>query len=110
MRGPEFRNRSPRDFYSFVLENDLFIVFNPNKWNIDADQKDFLVQTIQSTYNDSYNIFLFCHELIWWASDNKFGNIEINYRPHYLGNSNFHTEIKPILETLSSEVVFSQAI
>ncbi|MDB4061916.1 hypothetical protein OAE04_00885 [bacterium] len=47
-RGPEFRNRSPRDFYSFVLENDLFIVLNPNKWNIDGDQKDFLVQTIQS--------------------------------------------------------------
>ena len=106
-RGPEFLNRFQTYYHSFVFENDLFVVLTPNnKWNIDKWQKNMLSRALINHIDNVNHVFIFLHELIWWAPDNKFGNIEINYRPHFPGHSNFYSEVKPMLDTLSKKVVF----
>lgn len=104
-RGPEFLKRFKKYYHSFTLHDDLFIVLSPTRWNIEGEQKDFLIKTIQQNQHQVNNIFIFCHELIWWDPDNKFGNIKINYKPHYPGQTNYYEEVKPILDTLSNEVI-----
>lgn len=103
-RGPIFENLYPY-FYSFVKEDDLFIILSPTNWNIEGAQKEFLMETIDSASADVKNIFIFCHELIWWSPDNKFGKVKINYAPHYPGSTNYWSEISPYLETKSNNIV-----
>jgi len=105
-RGPVFESIYQHDYYSFQNGKDLFIILNPTSWNIQGDQKAFLEQTLADNAEKVNNIFLFCHELIWWAPDSIFGNVEINYRPHYPGSTNFWPEIHPILDALPNNVVF----
>ena len=104
-KGNEFLTRFNSYYYHFTIQNDLFIILSPTKWNIEGKQKEFLVKTIQENQSSTNNIFIFCHELIWWDPNNKFGNIKINYRPHYPGSTNYYSEIKPILDTLPNQVV-----
>lgn len=103
-RGPVFENLFEY-YYSFKHQNDLFIILSPTNWNIEGSQKDFLTKTLDSLSASSDNIFIFCHELIWWAPNNIFGNVKINYAPHYPGSTNFWSEINPILDTLTNDVV-----
>jgi hypothetical protein len=104
-RGPLFIDIFQRYYYSFKFGNDLFIILSPTNWNIEKDQKDFLIETLNNNYLSVDNIFIFCHELIWWAPDNIFGNVEINFRPHYPGSTNYWSEINPILTALPHPVV-----
>ncbi|MCH2224109.1 MAG: metallophosphoesterase [Crocinitomicaceae bacterium] len=92
-------------YYSFKKENDLFIILSPDNWNIDKDQKEFLMNTIELESDSVKNIFIFCHELIWWSPQNQFAGVEINFRPHYPGSTNYWEEIHPILDSLSNNVV-----
>jgi hypothetical protein len=104
-RGSEFERIFKDYYYSFKFDNDLFIILSPTQWNIEGKQKEFLVQTIDNNYLSVQNIFIFCHELIWWSPDNQFRNVEINYRPHYPGSTNYWTEINPFLDSLPNNVV-----
>ncbi len=103
-RGDIFESLYPY-YYSFWEKEDLFIILSPTDWNIENEQKDFLLETIENSASMANNIFIFCHELIWWAPDNEFGNIKINYAPHYPGSTNYWSEISPILKSISKNVV-----
>lgn len=92
-------------YYQFKIEDDLFIILSPTNWSIENDQKDFLEHTINTNYREVNNIFIFCHELIWWSPENKFKNVNINYRPHYPGNTNYWSEIHPMLESLPNNII-----
>lgn len=103
-RGTIFEN-SYEYYYSFSIEQDLFIITSPTAWNIEGEQKDFLIETINEQASLSNNIFIFCHELIWWSPENEFSNVKINYPPHYPGSTNYWSEISPILEAIPNNVV-----
>lgn len=92
-------------YYSFKYQNDLFIILSPTNWNIEGVQKDFLIETLDDNSTTSDNIFIFCHELVWWAPNNIFGNVKINYASHYPGSTNYWSEINPILDALPNNVV-----
>lgn len=97
--GEEFINRFGDYYYSFIYNNDLFIVLTPglDAWNISGDQLAFLENTLDSNYTSVNNIFIFLHELIWWSPTNEYHNVHINYPPYYPGSTNFDTVVKPLL-------------
>lgn len=104
-RGVEFYERFPRAYHHFMLNEDLFILLDPKNWQIDGSQKEYLMKTISEDSEQVRNIFIFCHELIWWTPENKFSKVDINWRPHYPGKSNFWEEIAPSLLSLENEVM-----
>lgn len=103
-RGELFESIFKDYYYQFTHKNDLFIILSPTDWNIEGEQKEFLFNAIREHQSSVTNIFIFCHELIWWSPENQFKNIEINYRPHYPGSSNYWEEIHPILDSLDKDV------
>ncbi|MFK8057047.1 MAG: hypothetical protein AB8F78_13065 [Saprospiraceae bacterium] len=102
-RGSVFESFYPY-FDSFWKEDDLFIILSPTNWNIEGEQKEFLMETLRSA-TKAANVFIFCHELIWWSPDNEFSKVKINYKPHYPGSSNYWSEISPVLAALPNNVV-----
>lgn len=104
-RGAEFEKRFDQYFYSFKQGHDLFIILSPTDWNIAGEQLKFLKETLAANTSKENNIFIFLHELIWWAPDNQFKDIEINYRPHYPGQTNFWPELFPLFNSIPNEVV-----
>lgn len=103
-RGPVFDYLFD-SYYYFLNEQDAFIILSPTNWNITGKQKEFLFETIDSLSDSVNNIFIFCHELIWWSPNNEFSNIKINYVPHYPGETNYWSEISPYLESIPNNVV-----
>ena len=106
--GPEFVPRFGNYYFQFTLQGDLFITLVPGlgNWNITGEQKDFLVNTLDSYAGSSNRIFVFLHELIWWSPDSIFQEVVLNYAPNYPGSTNFWTEIEPLFHGLSNPVVF----
>lgn len=102
-RGSVFLDRFGSYYYSFMEANDLFVILNSNQWNIEGEQKLFLEETLNDIQNVR-NIFLFCHELIWWSPDSIFQNVGINHVPHYPGSSNYWAEIDPVLQNTGKPV------
>lgn len=103
-RGSEFEKRFTDYYKSFKVDNDLCIILTPTEWNIEGKQLDFLKKNIDDNNKTVNNIFIFCHELIWWSPFNMFKNVEINYRPHYPGRSNFWNEVEPVLSSIKNEI------
>jgi hypothetical protein len=97
--GPEFLNRFGDYYYSFIHQDDLFIILTPglDSWNISDSQLEFLTNTLDSNYAAVNNVFIFLHELIWWSPDNEYQNVHINYVPYYPGYTNFDDVVKPLL-------------
>ena len=103
-RGLLFRDRFKKDYFSFRHSGDLFIVLSPTEWNIGTTQLKFLTGAL-SDNSDAGNIFIFVHELIWWEPDNQYRNVEINYRGHYPGSTNFWNVVVPLLTSLPQQIV-----
>ena len=104
-RGEVFEKIFQKYYQWFSIGSDLFIVLSPTDWNIEGDQLAFLQSTLERYAAEYKNIFIFCHELIWWSPDNQFGKIEINARDHYPGSTNYWSEVHPILDSLENNVV-----
>ncbi len=104
--GAVFINNFQNYYFSFRHNNDLFIVLTPglNAWNINGNQLDFLISTLDSNYATVNNIFIFLHELIWWSPTNKYKDIKINYEPHYPGHTNYDTVVKPLLLSYPNKI------
>lgn len=102
-KGPIF-DQHFKDYYSFTVANDLMFVLSPKSWNIEGEQLDMVKTKIDSCKSTVDNIFIFCHELIWWTPENEFGDIEINYRPHYPGKTNYWDLFQPYLDSLEVPV------
>jgi hypothetical protein len=103
-RGALFIELFEEYYYSFLVEDDLFIILSPTNWNIKGEQKTFLEETISNFAPDAKNIFVFCHELIWWSPDSIFQNVGINYLPHYPGSTNYWADIDPIFKRVDNPI------
>ena len=103
--GSEFVERFGNYYYSFFRNNDLFIILTPglDAWNISGDQLEFLTNALDSGENVD-NIFIFLHELIWWAPDNFYKDIKINYTQDYPGSTNYETVFKPLLLSIPNNI------
>lgn len=103
-----FEKRYGETFYSFVENNDLFIITNPNldHWNISGEQLEFLKETVKTNYETVDNIFVFTHQLLWWSDENKYSEIVLNSEEDRDENMNFWTEVEPIFSGLPNNVVF----
>ncbi len=96
-----------RSYRYFNYGKDLFIVLDSelDKWNISDNQLTFLQTVLSENAQDSRNIFVFVHALIWWDDENIFKNIHTNWwPPHIPDTTNYWTEIEPLLQSISSPV------
>ena len=104
-RGPLFLELFEKYYYSFLLGSDLFIILSPTNWNnIQDDQKDFLEETLNNFTSEVDNIFIFCHELIWWSPDGLFQNVNVNNVQLYHNSTNYWTEIDPIFRSFENPI------
>ncbi len=90
----------------YVLE-DLYIILSPfeSEWNIDDQQLSMFHQAISENSNANNHIFLFMHHPVWTEEDNKYMACMPNSYEGKIGESNFWTDIFPILDDLPNQVV-----
>jgi len=102
-----FESRYGSTYYSFVYENDLFIVLDPNidAWNITGDQLDFLKNTINNKAASSDHIYVFFHQILWKEIDNQFSYISWNSDAGRAATVNFWSTVMPLFRSLCNEVV-----
>ena len=96
----------PVTYYSFKKENDLHIVLDPNidNWNISGEQLIFLRKTLEEEAYSSDNVFVYSHQLLWWAPDNDYHIIRINSAEGRATKINFWDEIAPLFRRFSTPV------
>jgi hypothetical protein len=103
---PLFESRYGRTYYSFIHRNDLFIVLDPylDHWNISGEQLEFLKRTLSNHADDVRNIYVFFHQLLWWAKDNKYREVTVNSLDERADSINFWTEIEPMFHKTEKPV------
>lgn len=101
-----FESRYGDTYYSFIYQNDLFIVLDPNfdEWNISGDQLEFLIDIVENNNESVDNIFVFFHQLLWRTNNNIYSNVHPNSTAGMADTINFWTEIEPIFNELSNQV------
>ena len=102
-RGDLFLEHFGQYYYDFREGDNLFIILSPTSWNIEGEQLDYLIHTLDD-HQDAKNVFIFCHELIWWSPENIFANIGINWVGHYPGSTNYWEVVDPILSDHPAEI------
>lgn len=103
-----FIERYGPSYYSYIYENDIFIILDPNidRWNITGPQLYFLDSTLENI-NDSVNhVFVFLHQLLWCDSENIFRNIRLNSKSGRADSINFWPEIIPLFQKVPKDIVF----
>ncbi len=100
-----FEKRYGQTYFSFSKNKDLFIVLDPNldHWNISGTQLDFLKKTLKKTKMFN-NIFIFCHQVLWWQPTNIFKKIKLNSIVGRASRINFWSDIAPLLFSLQNNV------
>jgi hypothetical protein len=88
-------------YYSFKIQNDLFIVLNSTESDrsISPTQLQFLKNALLNAGSDCHKVFVFYHEVIW-NSHEKYKLVRSNSRSRYAqikDVSNFWTEVFPVL-------------
>ena len=101
-----YESRYGQSYYSFTNHSDLFIVLDPNidAWNISGDQLAFLENVLNSEAQNTNNIFVFFHQLLWWEPDNIYQNVALNSLAGRADTINFWSEIEPLFTELSNPV------
>lgn len=95
-----FQERHGGLYYSFVHDQDLFVVLNDqlDRGRISGDQLTFLRQTLRD-HPDSPHVFLFIHELIWTSRTPRYSDVRSNWGSYdKLFETNFWTELMPLFE------------
>lgn len=100
-----YERRYGSTYYSFIKENDLFVVLDPNldSWNISGEQLKFLKETLLGT-DKRRNLFVFFHQLLWWDKNNKYKHVRLNSTEGRADTINFWTEIIPLFTRLKKPV------
>ncbi len=95
---PLFESRYGKTNYSFTYKGDLFIILDGNKngWSIKGDQMNFLKATLDSNIENSDNIFVFFHTVLWYSETNSFRHVVPNSLQHRKLPLNFWTEVVPL--------------
>ncbi len=101
-----YESRYGNTYYSFVHQNDLFIVLDPNldQWNISGAQLEFLKNTLNTNTSNTNNIFVLFHQLLWWKPNSAYANIGPNSFEGRADSINFWTEVEPLFSRLPNEV------
>ena len=101
-----FEERYGKTYFSFVFQNDLHIILDPNldNWNISNGQLVFLVKTLIDYLPDTGNIFIYFHQLLWWEKDNRYAHVRMNSKSGRDDKINFWTEIEPLFHNLKNKV------
>lgn len=94
-------------YYSFKIQNDLYIVLNSTESDrsISPTQLQFLKNTLLDAGSDCHKVFIFFHEVIW-NSHEKYKLVRSNSRSRYAqikDVSNFWTEVFPVLTAISDK-------
>jgi len=103
---PLFESLYGNTYYSFLKNNDLFIVLDPNidSWNISGDQLEFLKNIVIDNYLKVDNIFVFFHQILWKDQNNEYNYILWNSAAGRASNINFWNEVIPIFINLPNNV------
>ena len=101
-----YETRYGSTYYSYSYDKDLFIVLDPNidGWNISHEQLQFLKNELQKKSGDADHVFVLFHQVLWWAPDNQFKNIDINSLEGRAEKINFWDEVEPLFHSLSVPV------
>lgn len=102
-----YENRYGDTYFSFIQNEDLFIILDPNldEWDIAGDQLDFLKDELNTHANSVNHIFVFFHQLLWWTSDNIYQDVVLNSTQGRADTINFWTEVEPLFHQLENKVV-----
>lgn len=94
------------NFY-FYSQDDLFICLelNTTGWNIQDELFTILNEALATLDNADQNVFLFVHQLVWFAEDTKYTQCYPNSFEGRQGPSNFRTEVLPLLEGIEQQVI-----
>ncbi len=93
-----FEERYGDTYYSFIYENDLFVVLDPNPdgWNISGDQLEFLKNALSENKDKINHLFVFFHQILWW----KENSVYTDYRPNSFAgkadSTNYWSELEPL--------------
>jgi hypothetical protein len=101
-----FETRYGNTYYSYSYYNDLFIVLDPylDNWNISNEQLQFLKDELQQKAGNADHVFVLYHQVLWWAPDNKFKNVDINSLDGRAEKINYWEEVEPLFHSLSVPV------
>ena len=102
-----FESRYGDTYFHFIVNDDLFIVLDPNidSWNISGEQLIYLTSVLENNYHSVDHIFVFFHQLLWWTPNNIYKNIVFNSIAGRADSINFWTEIEPLFHSLPNEVI-----
>ena len=103
-RSLEFNTRFGSPFSTHRVGNDLFLILNAYEWSIEGEQLELAKQLIDSLGPQSDHIFVFTHELLWWAPDNHFRTIRLNDDRNYRATSNYWDVVEPIFQHAGAPV------
>ncbi len=101
-----FESRYGKTYYSYVYNNDLFIILDPNldSWNISGEQLQFLTDELREKAGDAADIFILFHQVLWWSADNIFSNLQVNSLALRADTINFWSEVEPLFHSLPNSV------
>ncbi|MBN1415844.1 MAG: metallophosphoesterase [Bacteroidales bacterium] len=101
-----YESRYGDTYYSFIYNNDLFIILDPNLdgWNIRHEQLQFLKDELQNNTGKTDNIFVFMHQVLWWSPDNLYKKVLPNSLALRDDSINFWGEVEPLFHSLNNPV------
>jgi len=94
-------------YHSFIHNNDLFVILDPNidNWNISGGQLAFLQTTIYNNYKTVDNVFIMMHQVLWWEKEGHYDYIIPNSEEARADSINYWTELEPLFRTIPNQVV-----
>ncbi len=101
-----YESRYGDTYYSFIQNNDLFLVLNPNldHWNISADQIVFIRKILDEQAAFVDNVFVFFHQMLWWTPYNIYRDLKSNSLEGRAFEINFWSDVEPLFKALNNQV------
>ena len=93
-----FESRYGDTDYYFIQNKDLFLVLDGfhDRWNITSEQLLFIRKILDQHASLIDNVFVFFHQLLWWAHDNKYRDQKSNSLEGRATEINFWTDVEPL--------------
>jgi len=102
-----YESRYGNTYYHFTMNDDLFIVLDPNisNWNISSNQLEYVENTLNDNKDSVNNIFLFFHQLLWVNDHNLFRTVIMNSDAGRAESINFWSELLPLFDNVKNPTV-----
>lgn len=101
-----FEQRYGETYFTFIYQNDLFIILDPNieEWNISQDQLDMISDAFDDYLLTVDNIFVFFHQILWREKDNIYSETKPNSFEGRADTINFWSSVEPLFQKLPHNV------